>query len=156
VLLRADDAAAARAGLSIRAASSSDLDAIVELARSAGLLELGIAEALGGFSVATKDGAVVGACGVEPCGEVGLLRTLAVDAAYRGLGLGRALVEATLERARAEREREVFLLTTTAPAFFARLGFDVSPREGAPRAIRETWEFARGCPETAVLMRRAL
>ena len=140
---------------SIRSARNADLVAILELARSCGLLESGIAEAVERFSVVTVSGGVVGVCGLETYDHIGLLRTLGVDPQHRRLGFGRKLVEATLVRGRLEGIRTIYLLTTTAREFFARLGFEETLRGSAPAAIQSTWEFESGCPSSATLMLRA-
>lgn len=57
------------------------------------------------------------------------VRTLAVDAAFRGRGVGHVLVEALLDRARALGLRRVFCLTFEVD-FFARHGFHAI--EGTP------------------------
>jgi len=49
---------------------------------------------------------------------------------------------------------ELYLLTTTAQEYFRRRGFADRPRETAPPAIRETWEFRSGCLTSAAFMRR--
>jgi len=106
------------------------------------------------FVVREDDGRVVGVAGLEIHGEDGLLRGVAVDADYRGQGLGAALVGAALERAKRVRLRAVYLLTTTARDYFARHGFADCPREEAPVAIRDSWEYRAGCPSTAAFMKR--
>jgi len=77
-----------------------------------------------------------------------------VDPDYRGQGIAASLVEAAIERAKRVELRSVYLLTTTARDYFARHGFADCPREEAPAAIRESWEFRTGCPSTAAFMRR--
>jgi amino-acid N-acetyltransferase len=47
---------------------------------------------------------------------------------------------------------DIYLLTTTAPDFFAGLGFRRAGRKTAPPAIRATRQFATLCPASAVLM----
>jgi amino-acid N-acetyltransferase len=108
------------------------------------------------FVVREDDGRVVGVAGLELHGEDGLLRSVAVDADYRGQGLAASLVEAALQRAARVGLRDVYLLTSTARDYFARHGFGDCPREAAPPAIRESWEFASGCPSTAAFMKRAV
>jgi amino-acid N-acetyltransferase len=97
---------------------------------------------------------VVGVAGLEIHGEDGLLRSVAVEEEYRGQGLAASLVEAVVGRAKRLNLRAVYLLTTTARDYFARHGFSDCPREEAPSAIRESWEYRTGCPSTAALMKR--
>jgi amino-acid N-acetyltransferase len=144
-----------RVGASIRVAELAELPAILALTRTCGLLEPGIAEVVDRFSIAKAKGRTVGVCGLEKYDDVGLLRTLGVDPEYRNRGLGRKLVETTLTRARVERLHTIYLLTTTAPEFFARLGFQAVSRGTAPSAIQQSWEFRSGCPANATLMLRS-
>ncbi len=132
-----------------------DLPGALDLLGRSALAQHGVAERWGHYFVVREDdGRVVGVAGLEVHGEHGLLRSLAVDGAYRGRGLAAALVGAVLDRAKLLELDSVHLLTTTAQDYFARLGFVVRRREGAPQAIRESWEFRTGCPTTAALMSR--
>jgi len=106
------------------------------------------------FVVREDDGRVVGVAGLELHGDVGLLRSVAVDPDYRGQGLAKALVEAVLARAERVGLRAVYLLTTSARDYFSRHGFSECSRDEAPDGIRESWEFRTGCPSTAALMQR--
>ena len=108
------------------------------------------------FVVHEDDGRVVGVAGLELHGEDGLLRSVAVNSDYRRQGLGASLVEAALERAARLELGTVFLLTTDAKDYFARLGFTECPRDQAPAAIQESWEFITGCPSSAIFMKRAV
>jgi amino-acid N-acetyltransferase len=99
-------------------------------------------------------GALVGVIGLETRGGVGLLRSLAVATAHRERGVARALCDRVLERARARSLVALYLLTTTAAAYFVRHGFVAIPRDEAPPAIRTTAQFASLCPSSATVMRR--
>ncbi|HEY5634985.1 MAG TPA: arsenic resistance N-acetyltransferase ArsN2 [Burkholderiaceae bacterium] len=96
------------------------------------------------------------AVAVEPLGAIGLLRSLVVDPASRGQGLARALVTAAEERASARGMSALWLLTTTAEAFFRREGYRRADRAEAPDALRATREFAALCPASAALMVKPL
>ncbi len=141
--------------LLITPAAPTDGPAIAALLRAADLPYEDIAPHLGHFLVARKGGAVVAAIGLEVYAPDGLLRSLVVAPAHRGRGLGGELVR-RLERTAAGWSVERFwLLTTTAEAFFARRGFLVTPRGGAPAKIAGTHEFKSLCPSTAICMTRA-
>ena len=132
-----------------------DLRGALDLLGRTELTEQDVAERWGHYFVVREDdGRVVGVAGLEIHGEDALLRSVAVDAEYRGQGLAASLVEAAVVRAKRVNLRAVYLLTTTARDYFARRGFADCPREDAPAAVRESWEFRTGCPSTAAFMKR--
>jgi amino-acid N-acetyltransferase len=134
-----------------------DLPGALDLLGRSELSGKDVAERWGHYFVVREDDArVVAVAGLEVHGEDGLLRSVAVDPDYRSQGLAASLVEAAMVRARQLELRSVYLLTTSARDYFTRQGFGDCPREEAPPAIRESWEFRAGCPSTAVLMRRAV
>jgi len=109
-------------------------------------------EKLETFFALERDGDVLGIVGLELYGRVGLLRSLVVSPGRRSQGAGSALV-AHAERAAAGRGvAELYLLTTTAEAFFRRRGYETTARAEAPDAIRRTAEFAGLCPSTSAFM----
>ena len=139
----------------ITPAAPADGPAIAALLGAAELPHEDITPHLGHFFVAREGGVMVGAIGLEVYAPDGLLRSLVVAPAHRGRGLGDKLVRG-LEQAAAEWGVERFwLLTTTAEAFFARRGFQVTARAGAPAVIAATHEFKSLCPSTAICMSRA-
>lgn len=109
-----------------------------------------------GFYVARVADRVIGSIGVERHGEVGLLRSLVVDASQQGTGVASALVNRAVEHGAQAGLRALYLLTTTAAGFFEKQSFACCPRSDAPPGIGDSWEFRTGCPDTAVLMRRLL
>ena len=150
-----------RGAPAIRAAQASDLTAVRALLLEADLPADGLEDQFGPrYAVAeaggASEGGLVGAAGVEVYGAIGLLRSVVVAPSHRGTGLGRALVADRLAWARRQGLTAVYLLTTTATDFFARLGFERVEREGVPPAIRASREFASVCPSTAVVMRVVL
>ena len=90
------------------------------------------------FYYATAEGERVGIGGLEPYGSVGLLRSVAVEAAKRGHGYGSAICEALESKARTNGVETLYLLTTTAAAFFDARGYETVDRADAPAAIRQT------------------
>lgn len=108
------------------------------------------------FYVARTGGGRVGIGGLETRGTDGLLRSVVVEEAARGRGYGSAICD-RLEAAAREADIEtLYLLTTTATAFFASRGYERVEREAAPAAIRATAEFADLCPSSATCMCLAL
>lgn len=140
----------------ISRATRADLATVLEMLRHCELLTTGVAEGINRFCIASTAGVVVGCAGLETYGEFGLLRSVAVNASTRGMGVGTLLVEAVVSAAREQGLRELFLLTTTAAPFFERRGFTSVLRSSVPREITGSWEFRIGCPQTAIAQRRAL
>lgn len=97
-----------------------------------------------------------GVVGLELCGDVALLRSLAVLPSARATGLGSALVARAEAHARSRAVRGLYLLTTTAEAFFAHRGYARIGRERAPEAIRATREFTELCPASSAFMFKSL
>lgn len=94
--------------------------------------------------------------GLELYGEVALLRSLVVAAADRGKGHGTRLVAAAEAYAGQRGVQEIYLLTTTAEAFFSRLGYAHCARAEAPVAIRQSAEFSSLCPASSAFMRKRI
>lgn len=97
-----------------------------------------------------------GVVGVELHGEFGLLRSLAVDQTARKRGCGSRLLEAAEQHAAANGVRALYLLTSTAQAFFRAHGYAQVERDAVPEAIRGTSEFARLCPASAIVMTKRI
>jgi N-acetylglutamate synthase-like GNAT family acetyltransferase len=113
-------------------------------------------EMLENFLVAHLDKALVACAGLEVQGDAGLLRSVAVDEAHRGIGLGKRLVAAMEAHAREQGVQDIYLLTTTAEAFFASLGYRKLPREEAPAGIAATEQFSSLCPSSSSFMVKSL
>lgn len=105
-----------------------------------------------GYIVAAAGDIIAGCAGVERYDAAGLLRSVAVASTARGRGLGGRLVHECIARAREQGLASLWLLTTTAPAFFRRIGFATVDRAGAPAALQASEEFAQVCPASAVCM----
>jgi len=104
---------------------------------------------------AFEGASLLGVIGLQACGELGLLRSLAVGPAHRGDGIARALCEHVFELAVSRSMQALWLLTTTAEAYFARLGFQPVPRDAVPERIAATRELTSLCPSSARVMRLA-
>lgn len=93
-----------------------------------------------------------GLVGLELCGTDALLRSLVVAPENRVSGSGSALVACAEDYARMHGIGSMYLLTTTAEAFFAHRGYARIEREDAPDSIRSTREYSGICPATSALM----
>lgn len=144
------------ASITLRDAIPADHAQIREILSASALDAGGLDDPAMSFLLAIVDGSVVGTIGLEHHGTAGLLRSAAVAAECRGRGIGARLTAALVERARALGLREIFLLTTTAAPFFARLGFDTVERSAVHPDLLRSPQFQGGCPASAVCMRRSL
>ena len=97
-----------------------------------------------------------GVVGLEVCGQVALLRSLAVGTEARGRGCGKALVDEAERYARTRGVSTIYLLTVSAVKFFEQLGYRRIDREDAPDSIRATKEFSALCPVSSALMSKKL
>ena len=140
--------------LHIRCATSGDLEAVRELLAAASLPLDGVADFFpANYAVGLRGEAVIAAIGVEQYSQHGLLRSAVVADTERGTGIGSKLTEERLNWSKREGLRDVYLLTTTAAPFFAKLGFVPVERSQVPAEVAAAPEFATICPSSAVVMR---
>jgi len=104
--------------------------------------------------VAKDDSHVVGGVGAVRRWRAAALRSL--NSVVQGQRLGHRLTEAAVQMAQARAVPSVFLLTTTADRFFARLGFERIMRDDVPPSVQASVEFRSACPASAVVMRKRL
>lgn len=146
----------------VRKAKATDISAIARLvnlyAGKGDLLPLTLQELSGrieDFHVVEQDGQIAGVCSLFVYGlDLAEIRSLAVRPEYEGKGIGRALTEVCIARAKAVPIRRVFALTYK-PGFFERLGFHVVDRLTLPEKVWKDcrqcskWDY---CDEAAVLL----
>ena len=134
----------------------SDIQEIQRLLKSVDLPYTDIEPHINHFLCVEDENELIGVVGLEVYEDIALLRSLAVDEKYRKRGLGKILIDEILQYADDRKIKHIYLLTTTAEAFFTKLGFTLVERNDAPDVIRATHEFASLCPESAVLMSRSM
>ena len=143
--------------LKLRPARPAELAAISGLLSAAELpsedLDVAMLDA---FLVATEGESCVGVVGLEIHESNAPLRSLAVEPRHRARGLGSRLVDAIETEARARGVTALYLLTTTATAFFEPLGYTAHDRSAVPPPIAATTEFSSLCPDTADCLWRDL
>lgn len=140
----------------LRKATTADLPAVRRLLSAAKLPLEGLDDHRERLWVWDLDGTVVGAIAYEAYGDQGLLRSLIVDPAQRGTGLGAALLQAGLAEMRRAGLRNAYGLTTTIPDWLARLGWTELPQSAVPPALHQSMELRGACPDTARAFRIGL
>jgi len=144
-------------GITLGQPSGDELVAIEALVRASELPAAVVQDRFpDAYTVARRDGRVVGVAALEAHDGSGLLRSVAVVPAERGRGTGIALVADRLAMAWTNGIERVYLLTTTAAPLFRRLGFADVERSSAPDAVTSSPEFAALCPSSATCLRLEL
>jgi N-acetylglutamate synthase-like GNAT family acetyltransferase len=138
--------------LRLRQAAASDWPAIEALLQANGLPLAGARAHLSTFVLAEAGAEVVGCAGAEAYGDIALLRSVAVAPGLQRQGIGRQLLALLIGEARRRSFKALYLLTTSAAAYFVRWGFQPADRAGAPRALQQSAEFQGACPASADFM----
>lgn len=105
------------------------------------------------FTVVERDGAIIACAALYPYpGQVlAELACLAVDPAYRNLGLGERLLEHTEQDALALGAQGLFVLTTRTAHWFRERGFEPGSLDDLPVERKATYNFQRG---SKILLKR--
>lgn len=152
-----DCGCAASARPTLRPACADDLSRIKSLLSSCQLPTDDLTPAgLSRFLVATAGDGIGGVCGIEAFGADGVIRSLAVDPALRGQGVGARLVAENERKAREAGVEKLYLLTTTARDYLLRQGYALIEREMAPEAVRSHPQFRGLCPASAQCLFKTL
>ena len=148
--------------MEIRLARMGDIPAMAELinyhAERGRMLHRSRAylyERVRNFWVCQKGSCVVGCCGLEPVwADLGELKSLAVQADLRGQGIGKRLIEQSLQAGRSIEIKRVFCLTRE-PKFFEDLGFIRLERNELPHKVWSdcvSCSVKENCDEIALLL----
>ena len=134
-------------------ASADNESAIKQLLAGCDLLHEDITPELLEHFLLGWDGArLVSVVGLEIKNHSALLRSLAVDAAYRNRRIAAGLVKKIEDYAKSLNVDRLYLLTLTAEAFFRKCDYRITARESAPAGIQGTAEFKNLCPASAACM----
>jgi len=126
---------------------------VLDLLERSKLPRAGVADHIESVIVAREGTRIIGCVGIEIYGTAGLVRSVAVDIAHRGLGLGIQLTQTALDMAKQRGVKTLYLLTETAVGFFFRFGFKGISRADVDPAVKVSAEFTGACPDTAVVLR---
>ena len=129
-------------------------ESIIALLTAEKLPTADLPETLDTFLVTKQDGEVTGVVGLEIYGNFALLRSLAVDKAYRNQGLANTLLTEIEALAASKNLKAIYLLTETAPDYFSRKGYDKITRADVPAEVQQSTEFSHVCPQSAIVMRK--
>ena len=141
-------------GFIVRSARSDDLPAVKALLTTAKLPTDGVEEQFGpAYAVATEDDRIIGVVGIERYGSYGLLRSAAVTPDARGRGVGEALILDRIDWSMRNQLQAIYLLTTTAPDYFPRFGFERVERASVPADVQSSLEFSMVCCASAAVMK---
>jgi amino-acid N-acetyltransferase len=143
-------------GVTIAAARPTDYDTVAALVERQHLPLDGLRQHFDAAIVARAGTRIIGCSALEVYEGGALLRSVAVDAEYRGTGVGRELTDAAIQLARRRLVPAIYLLTTTAEPFFRKFDFEIVDRADVPASLLASAEFAHACPSTAIVMRRFL
>jgi amino-acid N-acetyltransferase len=139
--------------IELRNPTEKDLPAVKELLDEVDLPSEGLEDYFCDvYVLAISKKRLVGVAGVEVYGSYGLLRSVAISPKLQRKRVGEHLVLERLEWAVKNGLESIYLLTTTAPRFFERVGFQVTKREHVPGEVQSSSEFSSICPESATAM----
>jgi N-acetylglutamate synthase-like GNAT family acetyltransferase len=99
---------------------------------------------------------LVGCIGIEPHGDAGIIRSLAVAPEFRGRRIARALVSHAEVLASKGGMQCLYLLTEGAAEFWSKIGYVTVSRTEPPPAVRASAEFASLCSLSATCMKHLL
>lgn len=149
------------AGAALMPASAEDRAEVEALLVASKLPLDGLDDAYGNGVVARVRGELAGFAAVEVWEDQGLLRSVAVAEAFRGTGIGGALVADRIGWAQAQLTdddqlaiRDLSLLTTSAQGFFEPRGFQARPRERLAKPLARSTQTQLPACSTAQLMVR--
>jgi len=106
--------------------------------------------------VTEENDIVIGTVAVEYNFDVALLRSLSVSKQKRNSGIGQMLVDFIEDYVQKQGVRSIYLLTTTAEAFFLKNGYESIDRNEVPEFIKNTKEYSVICSSSSTLMKKEL
>lgn len=119
----------------------SDAPRFAQIIAAAELPPLFIEEFVEGFVAVEHDGDVIACGGMELYGDCGVIRSVAVDASARKLGVGERIAALLMQDARAAGVVDVYLFTQHAANFWRRLGYVDAPIETWRPEPRISWQY---------------
>jgi N-acetylglutamate synthase-like GNAT family acetyltransferase len=138
--------------ITLRPAAQTDWPAIEALLLANKLPLDGAQAHLDTYLLAVSNTEIVGCAGAEVYGHIALLRSVAVAPGLHKQGIGRLLLDRLIYEAGRRDIARLYLLSVTAPEYFAQFGFKRAKIEEAPHALKASAEFQGACPACAAFM----
>jgi amino-acid N-acetyltransferase len=104
------------------------------------------------FRIQESSGCLQAIGGLERCGDVALIRSVATTAAVRGRGMAGEIVDGLEALAMSEGFDSIFLITNTAQGYFEARGYSRIERTNVPQSVRDSRQFSTLCPGSATVM----
>jgi len=140
----------------IQPANQADLNKIIRLLSKEKLPVVDIGDEAVRLFVARMKDELIAVIGLEQYKNIGLLRSLAVDDAYKNQKAGERMIQYLFNFCDEEKITVLYLLTTTAENYFTRFGFQQTERIKVPDVIQQTRQYKELCPSTSVVMVRLM
>jgi amino-acid N-acetyltransferase len=105
------------------------------------------------FFVEKANDSIIATGGIESAGNDAIIRSIAVDDAYKGKGFGSKITRQLLNYAKETGMKDIYLLTTTAENYFPRYGFKKIDRQEVPMDVKNSSQYKDVCPDSAVVMK---
>jgi amino-acid N-acetyltransferase len=129
------------ANVTFRPARARDVPRMAELIAAAHLPPLFIEEYIDGFITAQQGAELIACGGIEIYDDCGVIRSVVVDEAVRGFGLGGKLAELLMAKGREAEVTDLFLFTADALPFWQHYGFVEVTFDDWKDPPRASWQY---------------
>jgi amino-acid N-acetyltransferase len=131
----------AREACVFRRGTHGDVASLIPLIASGELPPIFLEPFVDGFLIVEHNGRPIGCGGVEFYGPDAVIRSVVVDPAARGLGLGLDIARLLEDDAWKSDAKDVYLFTMHAHDFWKRIGYRDLPLDEWPQMVRENWQY---------------
>lgn len=145
--------------LRLRTATKDDRPAIRKFLRAHGLRTsgIGLKKHPERFLIALDAAdAIIGVTSLSLHDDGALIGSLVVSRGWRKINLGRMLLDRLYERMAAAALRDVFVVTTTAEAYFLKLGYAEIGAELVPAGVGAARVFSSDALQHAIVLHRSV
>lgn len=137
-------------------ANDNQRQPVIDLLLEENLPVSDLPQSLMNFFVATDNGQLIGAIGLEFFGRYGLLRSMVVKKEYRNQKVASHLLSELEEFGRTCGLTCMYLLTETAGRYFENKNYKIIARGEVPAEVQASSEFSHVCPVSAIVMKKEI